>query len=131
MWSLLKYPGALSRKCEDCHTMLSGRYLSPTEAENNNFEKNTFNFLNMAFTEVQMKEAIDKANMLIQKSAEFNINPNAKNNNNWTPFLWACMECHSKIADILIQKSVELSIDHNAGFSWCRRRRDIRFSREG
>ena len=49
----------------------------------------------------------------MQKSAEFNIDLNAKDENGKTGFQRAC-ENFTKLAEILIQKSTELDIDLNA-----------------
>ena len=53
--------------------------------------------------------------VLIQKSAEFNIDLNAKDKFGTTIFHQACMDGWSKIAEILIQNSAEFNINLNAG----------------
>ena len=53
--------------------------------------------------------------MLIQKSAELNIDLNAKDRMfDRTAFHLACENGHSKIAEMLIQKSAEFNIELNA-----------------
>ena len=54
------------------------------------------------------------AEMLIQKSAKFNIDLNAKDIQGKTGFHWVCIKNETEIAEMLIQKSAELKIDLNA-----------------
>ena len=51
---------------------------------------------------------------LIQKSAEFSIELNTKDERGKTAFYNSCMEGYLKITDMLIQKSAEFNIDVNA-----------------
>ena len=53
------------------------------------------------------------AEMLVQKSAEFNIDLNAKDYLGWTPFHFACFYNCTKTAEMLLQKSTEFNIDLN------------------
>ena len=48
--------------------------------------------------------------MLKQKSAEFNIELNAKDKYGTTAFHLACENGHSKVSEMLIQKSAEVNI---------------------
>ena len=52
--------------------------------------------------------------MLLKKSAECNIDLNAKDNHGLTSFIWACKNGHLKIAEMLVKKSTEYNIDVNA-----------------
>ena len=52
--------------------------------------------------------------MLVQKSAAFNIQINAKNDFGWTAFHAVCSNGHSEIAKLLIQVSFEFNINLNA-----------------
>ena len=51
--------------------------------------------------------------MFVQKSVEFKINLNAKNENGDTGFHFACYNDDSKIVEMLVQKSAEFNIDLN------------------
>ena len=51
--------------------------------------------------------------MLVQKSAQFNIDLNAKDRFGWTPFHDACIFGHVKTVEILMQKSAEFNIELN------------------
>ena len=63
---------------------------------------------------------------MIEKSAELDIDLNAKNANGETAFNLACYKGESAIIEVLIQRSAELNIDLNVrdlqdgwtGFHW-------------
>merc|ERR1712012_933439 len=57
---------------------------------------------------------IKMAKILIQRSAEFNIDLNSKGKNGITGFHYACELENSKVVEILVQKSTEFKIDLNA-----------------
>ena len=51
--------------------------------------------------------------MLIQKSAELNIDLNVEDEGGWTPFHFAYKNGHSKIVEIIIHNFVKINIDLN------------------
>ena len=69
---------------------------------------------NMAFQLACKKSHSKVAKVLIQKSAELNIDLNAKDQYVRTAFHYACIWGHSDIAEMLMQKSAEFNIDLNA-----------------
>ena len=52
------------------------------------------------------------AEMLIEKSAELNIDLNAKGSGGRTAFHWTCWG-HTNLAEMFMQKSAEFNIDLN------------------
>ena len=52
--------------------------------------------------------------LMLQKSTEFNINLNAKDNFNQTPFHLACKNNQLEVVKFFIQRSAEWNIDLNA-----------------
>ena len=60
------------------------------------------------------------ADIIIQKSPEFDIDLNAKDRWEQTAFIWAAKKGQSRIAQMLTEKSVEFKIDLLAKDSWGR-----------
>ena len=50
----------------------------------------------------------------MKNSAEFNIDLNAKDNDGWTAFHWACFNGHTSIIKIMISKSESLKLNLTA-----------------
>ena len=103
---------------------------------------------NSAFDDEQMGQTafhlaceygnLDVVKLLIQKSTEFNIKLNTKDDFGRTAFHWACIKGHLKIAKLLMRKSSEANIDLNAkdkyrqtAFHWAcsKGQSKVRFSR--
>ena len=53
------------------------------------------------------------AELIVQKSAEFNIDLDAKTDNGMTAFHFSCQAGHFKIAELIMKKSAEFKIDLN------------------